>query len=118
MAAKKKAPKRKATKKSKPKTKRLRAKKVEERLSVATLLAQSMSLHEQGKQATSSINGRRVVARAMDLGKMREARDFRVQADAQDPGHIDPAWADEQRLTPMGTDTHKALMEFYREKLG
>jgi hypothetical protein len=110
--AKKKAPK-KVTRKRK-----VKVQPVEDKPSVAILLMRSHSFHEQAKQMTSAVNGHRVVTRALDLGKLREALDLRLQAEAQDPGRMDQAWLDEQRLTPPGSDTHKALMAFYREKLG
>lgn len=50
---------------------------------------------------------------------MREAWRLRLQAHlVLDPWHADPAWEQEQYLTPRGRDTNEAMLAFYREKLG
>jgi hypothetical protein len=74
---------------------------------IAQLLAESLAAHRaatllrQAKQSTAACQ------------KLREAADLRRQADAADPAHESPAWADEDRVTPKGKVTHDELMAFY-----
>lgn len=79
-------------------------------LSVAELLAESMRLHNSARPVSK-------VKRAWEdvAPTLRQACALRQQADAADPDHTDPAWTFEQKHTPNGTDTHEAMMAFYRD---
>ena len=80
---------------------------------ISELLQESMSLHNRAK-VPGKLQPR--AYEAMDL--WRQAYELRALAESMDPEKADPAWAEEQRHTPRGRDTHDELMTFYREKLG
>ena len=78
-------------------------------MSIATLLADSISAH---KRAQGNRKGRPADWR--DL--LTTAATLRRQAEAEDPTFSDPAWADESRHTPTGVNTHAVLTAFYESK--
>lgn len=78
---------------------------------VADLLRESMNLHESAKALRNRKVPNRINAREM----LQRAAALRVEAHQLDPKHTAPAWAEEQRKTASGTDTHEALMDTYRE---
>lgn len=79
---------------------------------VATLLAQSMALHREAFAA------RHAKRNEMGLLLLEQARRLRLDADALDPSHAARAWSDEQQHTPVGRNTHTALLAFYEQQLG
>ena len=77
---------------------------------IAALLKESMALHDLSKSLRRQ---RRTVSAQVSLA---EAARLRREAHSADPGHTDPAWADEQGKTAVGRDTHTDLMAFYIEQ--
>lgn len=79
---------------------------------VATLLAASMAKHREAFAARHAKQ-----REAADL-LLEQARRLRLEADALDPAHASRAWADEQQHTPVGRNTHSAMLAFYEQQLG
>lgn len=78
---------------------------------IATLLRDSMTCHMGARTA------RRMRDSVAALGNLQEALTLREQAHALDPEHMAPAWAEEQRHSPNGKDTHTEMLAFYRQQL-
>lgn len=83
--------------------------------SVADLLAQSRAAHQRFQKAAGHNNGRGVTIAPDDDAAalaVRQALDARQAAEDTDPGHTDPAWADDQAANRgVSSDT---LLLFYK----
>lgn len=77
---------------------------------VARLLTAAQQAHQQAKRAAH--DQKHTQCRQL----RQQALNARVDAHTLDPEHTDPAWAEEQALTPTGRDTHIELMQFYAER--
>ena len=77
-----------------------------------------MTISELLKASMAAHNRARGVPRRPEnwLKHLKTAADLRRQAAALDPGFADPAWAEEERLTPHSHNTHRVLMAFYESK--
>jgi len=82
---------------------------------IAELLAQSRAAHQRFQKAAGHNNGRGVTIAPDDDAAalaVRQALDARQAAEDGDPGHTDPAWADDQALNRgVSSDT---LLAFYK----
>lgn len=76
-------------------------------MTVKQLLATSHAFHEQAKPTKT---------KPRDRNAMAEAAKFRLEALAMDPNREDPAWAEEDAKTAPGTNTHEAMLAFYRQQ--
>jgi hypothetical protein len=83
---------------------------------VAELLRLSHAAHAQAKEARrqSALGAADPQARTL----LTQARGYRLEAHGLDPSHTAPEWAAEQGKTPVGTDTHTAMLSFYDQQLG
>jgi len=77
---------------------------------IARLLTVSQKAHQDARRARHD----QKPSRAREYWQV--ALDARTDAHTQDPEHLDPAWAEEQALTPGRYDTHSELMQFYAER--
>lgn len=77
------------------------------RLSVSQLLATSYAFHNQSLPSKGVPRNR---------AALKSAADLRLEALEIDPNRIEPAWAEEDKRTPGGTNTHEALMAFYKSQ--
>ena len=71
---------------------------------ISELLKASMAAHQSSKGKV----------RSMDI--LKEAANLRRQAASLDPSFSDPAWAEEEKLTPRSHNTHAVLTAFYESK--
>jgi len=82
---------------------------------VAELLAQSRAAHQRFQKAAGHNNGRGVTIAPDDDAAalaVRQALDARQSAEDTDPGHTDPAWADDQAANKgVASDV---LLAFYK----
>jgi hypothetical protein len=83
---------------------------------VAEKLAASMVEHQQAKQEVQGVAGRRKIMKPRIKALLMRAALLRKEAHALDPEHKAPAWAEEQRHTARGVDTHAMMMAFYRDQ--
>lgn len=79
---------------------------------IAALLSESLAQHRHAFKLRH--DGDAAAARMA----LSEARRLRLDAEALDPEHEAPAWADEQRHTPRGKDTHAEMLAFYAQQAG
>lgn len=70
-------------------------------MTVATLLEQSRTAHQRSKRERGEINERgsvKTAPRLVQAGALiAEALRWRLEAEALDPNHVDPAWLDDQQ---------------------
>jgi hypothetical protein len=81
-------------------------------MTIADLLTQSMAEHKQ------ALAHRQKKAFASAIPHLERAYRLRLDAHREDPEHSDPAWAEDQRNTPKGIDTHAVMIAFYEQHLG
>lgn len=77
---------------------------------IGSLLRQSMAAHEEAMRARYE--------KRSDREALLTAYALRREAHEVDPEHLDLAWHEEQHRTPGNSDTHAALMKFYKQRLG
>jgi len=83
--------------------------------SVSALLATSRAAHQRFQKASGHNDGRNISHPDDDAAMVAilEAMNARLDAEAADPNHLDPAWSDDQ-ATMRGISS-KALLDFYRD---
>jgi hypothetical protein len=78
---------------------------------VAERLTQSWVAHETARitRRKGDVTGARVL--------LKEALSHRQAAHQLDPEHTAGMWAEEQKKTPYGKDTHTEMIKFYTKQL-